>query len=127
MLDKKVQQPAPVAEVKTLPSPLPTEQQSVIKNMVKARVTALQPSKQAKAAITCWSALKSKFGCSYKEIESEQFTDAVSLVARLPLEGEFLGQVEQQTGTMLTDHQLYDVWFVCHHFNYLYEIFCTST
>jgi len=123
VLDKETYQSAPVTKSRALPSPLTIEQQSVIKDMVKARVTALAPSKQAKAAITCWLALKSKFGCTYKEIESEQFTDAVSLVARLPLEGEFLGQVEQQAGTMLTNHQLYDVWFVCHHFNYLYEIF----
>lgn len=123
VLDKETDQSVPVTKTKALPSPLSTEQQSVIKELVKSRVTALPPSKQAKAAITCWSALKSKFGCSYKLIESEYFTDAVSLVARLPLEGEFLGQVEQQAGTMLTDNQLYEVWFVCHHFNYLYEIF----
>lgn len=94
VLDKEVQQPAPTAEVKTLPSPLTTEQQSVIKDLVKSRVEILPPSKQAKAAITCWSALKSKFGCSYKQIDSEQFSDAVSLVARITLEGEFLGKEE---------------------------------
>ncbi len=70
VLDKEVQQPAPAA-VKALPSPLTTEQQSIIKDLVKSRVETLPPSKQAKAAITCWSALKSKFGCSYKQIESE--------------------------------------------------------
>lgn len=84
----------PVTQNKALPSPISIEQQGVIKELVKSRVTALPPSKQAKAAITCWSALKSKFGCSYKEIESELFSDAVSLVARLPLEGEFLGKEE---------------------------------
>lgn len=65
---------------KALRTPLTTEQQSIIKDLVKSRVETLPPSKQAKAAITCWSALKSKFGCSYKQIESEQFSDAVSLV-----------------------------------------------
>lgn len=79
---------------KALPTPLTTEQQSIIKDLVKSRVETLPPSKQAKAAITCWSALKSKFGCSYKEIESDQFSDAVSLVARITLEGEFLGKEE---------------------------------
>ncbi len=92
VLDKETDQSVPVTKTKALPSPLSTEQQSVIKELVKSRVTALPPSKQAKAAITCWSALKSKFGCSYKLIESEQFSDAVSLVARLTLEGEFLGK-----------------------------------
>lgn len=79
---------------KALRTPLTIEQQSIIKDLVKSRVETLPPSKQAKAAITCWSALKSKFGCSYKEIESDQFSDAVSLVARITLEGEFLGKEE---------------------------------
>ncbi len=79
---------------KALPTPLTTEQQSIIKDLVKSRVETLPPGKQAKAAITCWSALKSKFGCSYKQIESEQFSDAVSLVARITLEGELLGKEE---------------------------------
>lgn len=74
---------------KALPG-LSHDQQVAIKGLVKARVEALPQSKQAKAAITCWSALKSKFGCTYKEIEPAQFAEALSLVARLPLEGELL-------------------------------------
>lgn len=77
-------------KTKALPNGLTTGQQDAIKAMVKARVEALPQNKRAKAAITCWSALKSKFGCTYKLIDSENFTDAVSLVARLPLEGELL-------------------------------------
>ena len=77
-------------KTKALPNGLTTDQQDAIKAMVKARVEALPQNKRAKAAITCWSALKSKFGCTYKLIDSENFTDAVSLVARLPLEGELL-------------------------------------
>lgn len=73
---------------------LTTEQQTIIKEMVKARVEVLPPNKKAKAAITCWSALKSKFGCTYKEIHTSLFTDAVSLVARLPLEGTLLPKDE---------------------------------
>ncbi|EPT5719074.1 hypothetical protein ACVRGF_005332, partial [Escherichia coli] len=42
--------------------------------------------------ITMWSSLKSHFGCSYKEISEEQFTEALSLAARVPLEGEFIGK-----------------------------------
>lgn len=80
--------PAP-RPLKALPG-LSTDQQDAIKGLVKARVEALPQNKQAKAAITCWSALKSKFGCTYKEIESAQFAEALSLVARLPLEGELL-------------------------------------
>ncbi|MBH3728981.1 hypothetical protein I5M03_28225 [Pseudomonas aeruginosa] len=29
----------------------------------------------------------------------------------------------REVRTMLNDHQLYDVYFVCHHFQYLFEIF----
>lgn len=75
---------------KALPNGLSLEQQASIKELVKARVEALPKAKQAKAAITCWSALKSKFGCTYKEIAPEQFSEAVSLVARVVLEGELL-------------------------------------
>lgn len=75
---------------KALPNGLSLDQQATIKGLVKARVEALPKDKQAKAAITCWSALKSKFGCTYKQIEPAQFTDAVSLLARVVLEGELL-------------------------------------
>ncbi len=46
--------------------------------------------------ITMWSSLKSHFGCSYKEISEEQFTEALSLAARVPLEGEFIGKQERK-------------------------------
>ena len=59
-------------------------------NASAAGLDSLAPDHRAKAAITCWSALKSKFGCTYKKIDPDQFTDAVSLVARVPLEGEYL-------------------------------------
>lgn len=105
---------------KALPAPLTIEQQGVIKALVKSRVTALSPSKQAKAAITCWSALKSKFGCSYKEIQSEQFSDAVSLVARITLEGEFLGK---ELSGVMTEDDLYKVYLLSNHMTHLYDIF----
>jgi hypothetical protein len=79
---------------KALPNGLTTDQQASIKALVKARVEVMPKDKQAKAAITCWSALKSKFGCTYKEINPERFTEAVSLVARVSLEGEFIPRAE---------------------------------
>lgn len=82
--------PRKARKPKALPGGLTQDQQEAIKGMVKARVEALPESKQAGAAIRCWSSLKSKFGCTYKEIDSAQFTEAVSLLARLPLEGELL-------------------------------------
>ena len=98
---------------KALPHGLTPDQQDTIKSLVKARVEALPEDKRAKAAITCWSSLKSKFGCTYKEIPSEQFTDAVSLVARVPLEGEvlekFCGTDEEVTLT-LKEHDCYQIY-----------------
>lgn len=79
---------------KLLPNGLTGDQQDAIKALVKARVEELPENKRAKAAITCWSSLKSKFGCTYKEISPEQFTDAVSLIARVVPEGELLDPEE---------------------------------
>lgn len=66
------------------------EQQVAIKELVISRGQALPRESQAKAMITMWSALKNHFGITYKEIRDDQFTEALSLVARLPLEGELL-------------------------------------
>lgn len=71
---------------KALPGGLTLEQQDAIKALVKSRVDIMPHEKQAKAAITCWSAIKSKFGVSYKEVPAEHFSDVLSLVARLELE-----------------------------------------
>lgn len=78
------------ATTKALPNGLSLEQQDAVKALVKARVEAVPKNKQAKAAITCWSALKSKFGCAYKQIDPAQFGEAVSLLARVDLEGEWI-------------------------------------
>lgn len=78
------------SQPKALPNGLSIEQRDAVKAMVKARVEVLPKDKQAKAAITCWSAIKSKFGCSYKEISPDLYTDVVSLVARVELEGEYI-------------------------------------
>ncbi|HBO6208451.1 TPA: Rha family transcriptional regulator [Pseudomonas aeruginosa] len=82
----------PKRQPKQITDGLSKDQQEAIKALVKARVDELPESRRAKAAITCWSALKSKFGCTYKEIAPEQFTEAVSLVARVVLEGEWMGK-----------------------------------
>ncbi|MCV1961304.1 phage antirepressor N-terminal domain-containing protein [Escherichia albertii] len=75
---------------KALPGKITTEQQEAIKQLVMSRGQSLPKEKQAKAMITMWSSLKSHFGCSYKEIDEDQFAEALSLVARVPLEGEHL-------------------------------------
>ncbi len=81
---------------KALPGKITTEQQEAIKQLVMSRGQSLPKEKQAKAMITMWSSLKSHFGCSYKEISEEQFTEALSLAARVPLEGELIGKQEKK-------------------------------
>ncbi len=101
---------------KALPNGLTIDQQDAIKAMVKARVEALPQAKRAKGAITCWSALKSKFGCTYKNIPAEHFTEAASLVARLPLEGEYLGKTKDSV-VEVADEDLYRVYMMICHLN----------
>ncbi|EIJ1647034.1 phage antirepressor N-terminal domain-containing protein, partial [Escherichia coli] len=62
---------------KALPGKITKEQQEAIKQLVMSRGQSLPKEKQAKAMITMWSSLKSHFGCSYKEISEEQFTEAL--------------------------------------------------
>ncbi|CNJ43668.1 phage antirepressor N-terminal domain-containing protein [Yersinia mollaretii] len=82
------------ATKKALPGKITLEQQEAVKQLVMNRGKALPKENQAKAIITMWSALKTHFGCSYKDISEDQFTDALSLAARVPIEGEFLGKQE---------------------------------
>jgi hypothetical protein len=76
---------------KMLPGGLTLEQQDAIKALVKSRVEALPKERQGGAAITCWSSIKSKFKVkTYKEVPPEHFGEVLSLIARLPLEGEHI-------------------------------------
>lgn len=81
--------PRKTKQPKTLPKGLNSEQQAILKNFVANRINALPHAQQGKAAQKCWSALKSSFKTAhYKDIPSQDFPAAVSLIARLPLEGE---------------------------------------
>ena len=95
---------------KALPGKITTEQQEAIKQLVMSRGQSLPKEKQAKAMITMWSSLKSHFGCSYKEISEEQFTEALSLAARVPLEGEFVGKQEKKTNELSAKEANSLVW-----------------
>ncbi len=95
---------------KALPGKITTEQQEAIKQLVMSRGQSLPKEKQAKAMITMWSSLKSHFGCSYKEISEEQFTEALSLAARVPLEGEFIGKQEKKTNGLSAKEANSLVW-----------------
>ncbi|WP_455872165.1 phage antirepressor N-terminal domain-containing protein [Serratia proteamaculans] len=75
---------------KDLPGKITPEQREAIKQLVLTRGKSVPQQYQAKATITLWSALKTHFGCTYKEITEEQFTEALSLASRIPLEGEVM-------------------------------------
>ncbi|WP_419179051.1 phage antirepressor N-terminal domain-containing protein [Klebsiella pneumoniae] len=97
----------PRKAVKTAPGKITADQQFAIKELVMSRGQALPKEKQAKAIITMWSSLKSHFGISYKEIDADQFNEAVSLVARLPLEGELITASEvSQTDEQISSEML---------------------
>lgn len=85
---------------KALPGKITAEQQEAIKQLVMTRGKALPKEKQAKAMITMWSSLKSHFGCTYKEIDSDKFTEALSLAAGVPLEGEFIPKEDKLPGNV---------------------------
>ncbi|EEV8849925.1 phage repressor protein/antirepressor Ant [Escherichia coli] len=95
---------------KALPGKITTEQQEAIKQLVMSRGQSLPKEKQAKAMITMWSSLKSHFGCSYKEISEEQFTEALSLAARVLLEGELIGKQEKSTNELSAKEANSLVW-----------------
>ncbi|HFI5934252.1 TPA: phage antirepressor N-terminal domain-containing protein [Escherichia coli] len=95
---------------KALPGKITTEQQEAIKQLVMSRGQSLPKEKQAKAMITMWSSLKSHFGCSYKEISDEQFTEALSLAARVPLEGELIGKQEKKANELSAKEANSLVW-----------------
>ncbi|MER5153083.1 phage antirepressor N-terminal domain-containing protein, partial [Providencia stuartii] len=66
----------PRKQAKQIAGRITSEQQEAIKQLVLNRGKALPKDKQAKAMITMWSSLKSHFGCTYKEIDSDKFTEA---------------------------------------------------
>ncbi|MFI3184922.1 MAG: BRO family protein [Methylococcaceae bacterium] len=69
---------------------LTLDQQDTIKALVKSRAEDLPKDKQAGAIIKQWSAIKKKFGCTYKEVSPDNFVNIISLITRLPVEGELL-------------------------------------
>ncbi|MGC4732698.1 phage antirepressor N-terminal domain-containing protein [Providencia sp. R1] len=100
----------PRKQIKQIAGRITSEQQEAIKQLVLNRGKALPKEKQAKAMITMWSSLKSHFGCTYKEIDSDKFTEALSLAARVPLEGEYLPkQAEIPTPKLEIDYPL--TWY----------------
>ncbi|MFM8340943.1 MAG: Bro-N domain-containing protein, partial [Methylomonas sp.] len=101
VLDRETQFPEPKTQ-KALPNGLTLEMQDCVKSLVKERVGVLPKDKQGAAAVKCWLSIKKKFGKTYKEVEPEHFSSIISLLGRLPLEGELLPKEETATNTSLT-------------------------
>lgn len=89
---------------KALPGGLTLEQQDTIKALVKSRAEELPKEKQAGATIKQWGAIKKKFGLTknqtYKEISPDNFVSIISLLSRLPLEGELLPKLQTNSITL---------------------------
>ncbi len=69
---------------------LTLEHQDHIKQLVKDNVAHLDKTKQAGQIIKQWSSIKKKYGCHYKKIPDEEYLNVVSLLNRVPIEGEFI-------------------------------------
>ena len=84
-------QPKPT---KALPDGLTAEQIETVKKLHNALVKSAPKEQQAKIAITLWSAVKSKFGVSYKEVPAEQFAEVLSVMSRVAVDkGVLYGEV----------------------------------
>ena len=72
-----------------LPGCLTLEQQDEIKALVRSRAESLPDrAKWGGAAMRLWGAVKSHFGCGYKQIPEGHFSEVLSLIARVELKGE---------------------------------------
>ncbi|MFJ2456735.1 phage antirepressor N-terminal domain-containing protein [Pseudomonas protegens] len=98
---------------------------SVIKNLIRDKARAVPAAKAQSFALTMHNRLHTRFNVPRTElIPADQFEAACNFIAAYNVhEGEWLPKPEKRCGTVLNDLQLYDVYFVCHHFDTLYEIF----
>lgn len=79
---------------RALPDGLTGEQIEAVKKLHNALTKSAPKEAQARIAITLWSAVKSKFGCSYKEVPAEQFPEVLSVMGRVAVEnGVLYGEV----------------------------------
>ena len=69
---------------------LTKEQADTLRNLLTGAVQKLPKEKQAGAMIQGWSKLKAHFKVGYRDIPQSEFTEAISLIARHVIEGEYL-------------------------------------
>ncbi|HGM8262172.1 TPA: Rha family transcriptional regulator [Pseudomonas aeruginosa] len=98
---------------------------NVIKGLIRDKAKVIPTERRRSFQLTMHNRLHTRFNVPRVElIPADQFEAACNFVAAYSVhEGEWLPKPEKRCGIMLNDHQLYNVYFVCHHFQYLYEIF----
>lgn len=69
---------------------LTAEEQNTLRLMLKSAVEKLPKEKQAGAMIKGWSKLKAHFGVAYRAIPRQEFSEAVSIIARHTAEWELV-------------------------------------
>lgn len=69
---------------------LTAEEQNTLRLMLKSAVERLPKEKQAGAMVKGWSKLKAHFGVPYREIPRQEFSEAVSIIARHTAEWELV-------------------------------------
>ena|GEM_PF-2433800 len=89
----------------TVTGGLTIEQQDEIKAMVRARTEAAPKQQRGAVAVKCWSAIKKKFGCSYKDVPAQHFADVVSLLARLEFKGIDIPAIETEKPVKVREHR----------------------
>lgn len=76
---------------------LTAEEQNTLRLMLKSAVEQLPKEKQAGAMVKGWSKLKAHFGVPYREIPRQEFSEAVSIIARHTAEWELVDDEPEQT------------------------------
>lgn len=78
---------------------LTAEEQNTLRLMLKSAVEKLPKEKQAGAMVRGWSKLKAHFGVPYREIPRQEFSEAVSIIARHTAEWELVDDEIDQAET----------------------------
>lgn len=74
---------------------LTAEEQNTLRLMLKSAVERLPKEKQAGAMIKGWSKLKAHFGVAYRAIPRQEFSEAVSIIARHTSEWELVEEAPE--------------------------------
>ena len=85
---------------------LSAEQADALRNALNAHALKMPPNEQGRFLREGWSKLKAHFKTDYRHIPANQFTDAMSIVAR-----HCEGNTPKPAGPLSTPEQLIEAWF----------------